>query len=203
MLTATKNTNVDFDRIKRSEYGAESLSTFDRFYDRTAKDTIKEYRDHLYDSLTANRQVRGSDEYEDEIRYREITRNRNEARENTQYMQKNAVTSKRVLKKKMIPLVACYFLMVAVIVALIVVNVSGTAWEAESFSINPSANIVPQETANAVTNPVAGEVALNTVVTNNGAVQISLSPYPNNSTDTNDTNWFDRFCDWVSNLSGG
>lgn len=206
MLTATKNTNVELNKYRYGD-GAdiEFSNAYDRFYDRTAKDTTEDYREHLYDALSKNRRALGSDEYEDERRYESISGSRKEleARSARQYESKeNAPKARRVMKKKMIPLVACYFLMVAVVVALIVVNVSGTAWEAESIVINPNSNILPEVTASAE-NPSVGAVAMNTVATENGTVLISLSPYPVGETYEEDTNWFDKVCDFISNLAGG
>ncbi len=212
MLTATRNSSVGTDRDYRySDKGyADTSYGNDRTYARTAKETTDEYREHLYESLLGKSRARGSYEYDDERRYDSISReagaparaNRRNAYE-SERAAGGAKASRRVFKKKLIPLVACYFLMVAVVVALIAVNVSGTAWETETIRISNGSNIVPTETASAITNPGAGEIPLNTIMTSAGAVQVSLSPYPASNTYTQDTNWFDRFCDWISNLVGG
>ncbi len=203
MLTATKNMNVE---LNKYGYGGnadtESSNAYDRYYERTAKDTSEDYREHLYDALLKNKRALASEEYEDERRYESMNKGRQELSVRDYQAIDNAPKARRVLKKRMIPLVACYFLMMAVVVALIAFNVSGTAWEAESIIINPSSNILPQEIASAE-NPSAGAVSLNTIAVGNETVQISLTPYPASVTYEEDTNWFDKFCDFISNLTGG
>ncbi len=222
MLTATGNTNKEPNKNRYGDADIESYDSCDRYYERCARDTSSEYREHLYDALSRNKRALASGEYEDERRYESMERDIRPERRNPERFRvyedapatriyddasatrthKDAPSTRRVLKKKMIPLLACYFLVIAAVLTLIVFNVSGTAWEAEKIVINPGANILPQETASAENSQIPA-VAMNTVATDNGAVLVSLSPYPAAVTYEEDTNWFDKLCDFIGRLSGG
>ncbi len=205
MLTATKNNIVDIDREYLNEDYTNDSYDYDRAYQREARETPYEYKEHLLESLQGRRRALNINEYEDRNRYRNMAREDTKGETHANFQKRTNENGKksRVFKKKLIPFLACYFLMMAVVVALIVVNVQGTAWESKTITINANAGISAPETANAISTPVKESVALNQVVTSSGVVSVALSPYPTQKAYEEDTNWFDRFCDWVSNLVGG
>ncbi|MBQ7652894.1 MAG: hypothetical protein IJS93_00790 [Clostridia bacterium] len=107
---------------------------------------------------------------------------------------RNPVETHKVLKRSRIPILAAYALMVVVIVAALIAVVPGTSWEVKR-SVNLQANPVMSVSASNTS------VAVNTIMTEEGPVEVELTPYAED--EVIETNWFDRFCDKVSKVFGG
>ena len=104
----------------------------------------------------------------------------------------------KTFDRKKTSILVMYAVMVLAIVVTLIIAVPGTAWENDSVSL-PEKNI-PVAMASGSNLSVA-EQGLNVVMTEQGPVTVELTPYEKKEEEH--TNWFDKVCDWVSNIVGG
>lgn len=178
----------------------------EKHYDFIAKESSEKYRAHLYGCLAEGEGIVISEiDFEDSNRYTDIVANKGVSNRQVsinpqisrEYSQPKEKTVKTFDRKKTSILVM-YAVMVLAIVVTLIIAVPGTAWENDSVSL-PENNI-PVAMASGSNLSVA-EQGLNVVMTEQGPVTVELTPYEKKEEEH--TNWFDKVCDWVSNIVGG
>ncbi len=130
---------------------------------------------------------------------------------------------RRVFNRRMIPFVCTYCLVFAAVIALILGAVPGSAWEGtatlynipdnfsfESFKAAPivagneigataEKDVIVESTAAESRKAYTGNI--NKIMTDEGVVAIDNTAVTTGTEET--TNWFDKFCDFLSNAFGG
>lgn len=196
----TENQNIE------TNSSISNVNCNEKHYDYIANESSESYRAHLYGCLAMGEGIVISEvDYEDSARYSEIAANKGAANRqvsiNPQVIKEYSQPKEKTVKtfdRKKTSILVMYAVMVMAIVITLILAVPGTAWESDSVTL-PNDNI---PVAMAVgSNLSIAEQGLNVVMTDQGPVTVELTPYENNEEE--DTNWFDKVCDWVSNVVGG
>lgn len=178
----------------------------EKHYDFIANESSEEYRAHLYGCLAGNEGIVISEiDFEDSKRYSAIVANKSLANRlisvNPQVLKEYSQPKEKTVKtfdRKKTSILVLYAVMVMAIVISLIIAVPGTAWESDSVT-SPEEKI---PVAMAVGNNLsAADQGLNVIMTDEGPVTVELTPYEEKQEEH--TNWFDKVCDWVSNVVGG
>jgi|GEM_PF-4900567 len=190
------------EEIKESQAERKPIVIQNKFYDSMAMTTHNAVKNSLWNSLSSGNPMPNVFELEEKTRFQRLTETMAMMKQNNEKRMAEAqsqVETHRSLKRSRIPILVAYVALVLVVVVAIIATVPGTAWESNTegmtkISVQRVENVTSAESyANAVT--------INTIVTEQGPVEVELEPYQ--KTENNDTNWFDKMCDWLSGVFGG
>lgn len=183
------------------------LNCCEKHYIFTANELSESYKNHILSCLEAeNDVVKTEVEFEDSLRFskdnletlktprvvpisEEIVKEYSKPREKTV----------RTFDRRKISILVMYAVMVLVVVVALCLTVPGTAWENDHINVSFDTSRVDVAVNGQM--GYAQESAMNVMLTENGPVEIQLTPYEKK--ETTHTNWFDKLCDWVSNVVGG
>lgn len=192
--------------LNRVESNCEAVNCNENHYIYLSNELSIAYRKHLFDCLeNGEGMVISEVDFEDSERYADKNRR------NTQTVRPLSATSaamresvkprERTVKtfdRRKTAILVMYAVMVIAIVTTLILTVPGTAWEQESVTFPP----VTSEVAIAAgSNLSIQDQGLDVIMTDEGPVTVTLEPYA--ETEQPNTNWFDKLCDWVSNVVGG
>ena len=170
-------------------------------YDFLASETSLTAKEMLLNALQNGKPVQDIFEAEEKARFDRTTETIRVMRLNqTKRLAPREATVEKheVLIRSRIPILIAYIALVLVVVIAVVVAVPGTSWESDGVSMAISQGRIPAPEKQAY---AATTTSINTIVTEEGPVQVELAPYE--TAENPDTNWFDKICDWVSELFGG
>lgn len=184
-----------------------TLNCQEKHYIYSANELSENYKNHMLSCLeTEEGVVMPEVEFEDSVRFSKENRS-------TLLMPRVVPISEEIIKeyskprektvrtfdRKKISILAMYAVMVLVVVVALILTVPGTAWEHDRINVTVDTSKV-STLVNGSTS-YAKEQGLNVMITEEGPVEIELTPYEKQ--DKTHTNWFDKLCDWVSNVVGG
>lgn len=183
-----------------------SVSCNEKHYNFLANELSTSYQQHLFDCLeNGEGMVISEVAFEDSERYAKENRDRlvatNRISVNPQVIREYAkprAKTVRTFDRRKTSILVMYVVMVLAIVTTLILTIPGTAWEKDSVDFSQNNT----EVAMAVgSNISAADQGLNVIMTEDGPVTVELTPYEKKK--ETHTNWFDKLCDWVSNVVGG
>ena len=173
-------------------------------YDNVSARTPKSIKDKIWYCLSTGKELTNSQEretlfdIEEKARFqrmKEIIETMRLNNDKRLAAINNPVETHKVIIRSRIPILAAYAVLVLVVLAALIAVVPGTSWEAKSrVNLQQNVSVAPVQAA-------APNVNINTIVTEEGPVQVELTPYAED--EVIETNWFDRLCDKVSKVFGG
>lgn len=193
--------------VNEVNQNTEMLNCSEKHYIFTANELSENYKNHMLSCLESeNDVVKTEVEFEDSERFARgnlinLTTPRNIpiSEEIVKEYSKPREKILRTFDRKKVSILVMYAVMVLVVVIALALTVPGTAWEHDHIDVTLDTSKI-----DVVVNGQPGyaqEQAMNVMLTENGPVEIQLTPYE--TKDETHTNWFDKLCDWVSNVVGG
>ncbi len=191
--------------INSVESNCEAVNCNENHYIYLSNELSIAYRKHLFDCLENDEGMVISEvDFEDSERYADKNKRDQAVRRlstNSSGIRESAKPRERTVKtfdRRKTAILVMYAVMVIAIVTTLILTVPGTAWEQESVTFPP----VSGEVAIAAGNSLSiQEQGLDVIMTEEGPITVTLEPYA--EAEKPETNWFDKLCDWVSNVVGG
>lgn len=204
MMTLNAQTENNVNEVNQN---TEMLNCSEKHYIFTANELSENYKNHMLSCLEGeNDVVKTEVEFEDSERFAKgnlinLTTPRNIpiSEEIVKEYSKPREKILRTFDRKKVSILVMYAVMVLVVVIALALTVPGTAWEHDHIDVTLDTSKI-----DVVVNGQPGyaqEQAMNVMLTENGPVEIQLTPYE--TKEEIHTNWFDKLCDWVSNVVGG
>ena len=189
-----------FTPVKESTVRSE-VSVHSKRYDMMSEETSYEIREKLWNSLVYGKRMESIFEGEEAKYFGRLKSIIHELKANNakriEESEKKVETNK-VLIRSRIPILVAYLALVLVVVAAIVAIVPGTAWETPELGMTTMQRAIINDNVEAYAPNIP---TINTIVTEEGPVAVELTPYAEN--EDLYTNWFDKFCDKLSEFLGG
>lgn len=184
-----------------------TLNCGEMHYIFTQNTLSKEYKEHILSCLeNDNEVVKTEVEFEDSMRFARENLSKLTARRTVPISEeiikeysKPREKTVRTFDRKKISILVMYAAMVLVVVIALCLTIPGTAWENDHIHVSFDTSSVQAAVNGRLT--YAEESAGNIILTEDGPIEIQLTPYEEKG--KTHTNWFDKLCDWVSNIVGG
>lgn len=183
-----------------------SINCNENHYNFLANELSTSYQQHLFNCLENGEGMvisqvdfEDSERYAQEKRERLISQSQNSVNPQIvrEYSKPRAKTV-RTFDRRKASILALYVVMVLAVIATIALTIPNTVWEKGNTDISFDSAQVAMAVGSGLT---VADQGLNVIMTDDGPVTVQLTPYEKK--EETHTNWFDKLCDWVSNIVGG